>query len=260
MRYLTIIFLAVLVLLVGPPTAQSAIPVYRQTLEVASNGPIWGTAARPACWLTPELCKQLGYPQYTRVVSRRTAKAVVTRRTAKAVVTRTTRRSVVSRTTMKAYVTGYGYWDNTPAGSSAISNPVLHKVAGGVGTYSNPITVAVGHSLVNGKDILDVPQGNRFYVPNEQRYFIVEDTCGDGPRPQNGPCHSLAQADPGAQIWIDIWVGGAGGTQVTSDACESKLTGIHTIVKNPPSNYKVTPGSISGATCSAGFGEISRVR
>ena len=91
-------------------------------------------------------------------------------------------------------MTGYDYWDNTPPGSPVISNPVIHQVAGGTGTWQDPTTVAVGHSIINGQDILDWAAGTRFYIPNLRRYFIVEDTCGDGPDPQDEPCHDLSTA------------------------------------------------------------------
>ena len=41
-----------------------------------------------------------------------------------------------------AYLTGYSYWDNTPPGSSAIARPVVHRRAGGSGTYNDPVTIA----------------------------------------------------------------------------------------------------------------------
>jgi hypothetical protein len=157
-----------------------------------------------------------------------------------------------------AYTTGYGWWDNTPAGSSDISNPVIHSKAGGVGTWADPTTVAVGHSIINGVDKLDYPQGTRFYVPNVQKYFITEDTCGDGNTPQNGPCHNVTTADPGATVWIDLWVGGSSSTTHTqSNNCENALTANHTIIVNPSiQTYKVVTGDIvSGGTCKANYGE-----
>ena len=36
---------------------------------------------------------------------------------------------------LTAYATGYDIYDNTPPGSPVTSNPVLHQVAGGTGTY-----------------------------------------------------------------------------------------------------------------------------
>ena len=159
-------------------------------------------------------------------------------------------------TTIKAYITGYSWFDNTPAGSAAISNPVLHQTAGGTGTYADPITVAVGHSIIMGLDLLDWAQGTRFYIPNLRRYFIVEDTCGDGRTPQNGPCHNLAQADPGAQTWLDVWVGGKGGTSGGADRCMDKITAVHTVIVDPADGYPVVTGDIYRSSgCTTQYGD-----
>lgn len=155
----------------------------------------------------------------------------------------------------QAYLTGYSYWDNTPAGSAAISDPVLHTVAGGTGTYADPITIAVGHSIINGKDILDFPKGTRFYVPNLRRYFIVEDTCGDGRTPQNGPCHTGYPS--GASFWLDLWVGGGSVTSSAADTCMSNLTDIHLVIQNPASTYAVVTGEIATRCSQYGDGIVS---
>lgn len=143
----------------------------------------------------------------------------------------------------QAYLTGYSFWDNTPPGSADISNPVIHSKAGGTGTFNDPITIAVGHSIINGKDILDYPAGTKFYIPNLHRYAIVEDTCGDGNSPQNGPCHTGHQGHP----WLDIYVG-KGASKQASDACMDSITEVHTIIQNPIATYPVVTGDIS-ATC-----------
>lgn len=160
-----------------------------------------------------------------------------------------------AETSFTAYTTGYGWWDNTPAGSLDISNPVIHSQAGGVGTYADPITLAVGHVIRNGVDTLDFPAGTRWYIPNLRRYFIVEDTCGDGPTPQNGPCHSLAQADPGAQVWLDLFVDGSTMSHSASNACEDAITANHLAIENPASDYAVVAGPIASASCSNQFGD-----
>src|SRR6187399_1003059 len=89
-----------------------------------------------------------------------------------------------------AYLTGYTYWDNTPPGTAAISHPVIHTQAARTGTFNDPITLAVGHSMASGNDVIDIAPGVKFYMVSLQKYFIVEDTCGDGPHPENGPCHT----------------------------------------------------------------------
>ena len=154
-----------------------------------------------------------------------------------------------------AYITGYGWPDNTPAGN-AIAYPVIHSGAGGVGSYSDPITLAVGHSIINNVDIPDYPVGTKFYVPNLRKYFIVEDVCGDGATPQNGPCHSGYPS--GTTSWVDVWVGGQGVATSSVYACENAITGAHLIIKNPASTYLVVEGSIVTPTgaCSQQFGEL----
>ncbi len=153
------------------------------------------------------------------------------------------------------YNTGYGWPDNTPPGS-AISNPVIHTTnggtAGGVGTFQDPITLAVGHSITNGVDTLDFPSGTKFYIPALRRYFIVEDTCGDGNRPQDGPCHI---SDEPNTIQLDLWVGGQGSVKQSVDNCESKITGIRLAIQNPASNYTVVSGAIYNGACSQLYGD-----
>lgn len=171
---------------------------------------------------------------------------------------------------LPAYTTAYDFWDNTPPGSAEISDPVLHRTAGGKGTYTNPVTVAVGHSISAGHDVLDYARGTRFYVPNVRRYFLVEDTCGDGPKPQNGPCHRLDtpgnRAPKGAKLWIDLWAGGSKATRSQGEKCMSKITdgngAVHTVIINPRKDYVVVSGDLIGAggRCSAGYGNTAIVK
>lgn len=157
-------------------------------------------------------------------------------------------------TRLTAYVTGYGFPDNTPP-SAEISNPVIHSLAGGTGTYGDPITIAVGHSISGGKDTLDYAAGTRFYIPALRRYFIVEDTCGDGSSPQNGPCHTGYQG----HVWIDAWVGGTQkrGTSEASAVlnCEDTITDLHLVIVNPAANYAVVSGSVYSGSCFAPAGD-----
>lgn len=149
--------------------------------------------------------------------------------------------------TVTAYLTGYSYWDNTPPGSAGISHPVVHEEAGGTGTYADPVTVAVGHTIIGDRDELDWPAGTRFYVPSLRRYLVVEDTCGDGPRPQDGPCH--AGYPRGASTWLDVWVGGAGAPRSRSDACMRAITQVTRVIVDPEPGHPVSAGELTGGPC-----------
>jgi len=156
---------------------------------------------------------------------------------------------VVGELIPAAYTTGYTWFDNTPPGSTVISHPVLHSQAGGTGTYADPITLAVGHSLETGEDVLDYPAGTRFYLPHVRRYFISEDTCGDGPRPQDRGCHNLASAPSEARLWVDLYVGGAAGDdEAAVKACAGKVTDgdteLHKMIKDPASTHPVVAGPL----------------
>ncbi|MBT1004351.1 hypothetical protein KIH31_17330 [Paenarthrobacter sp. DKR-5] len=159
------------------------------------------------------------------------------------------------------YTTAYTWFDNTPPGSSSISYPVLHRTAGGTGTYGDPVTVAVGHSKASGKDVPDFSPGTRIYLPDVRRYFMVEDSCGDGPKPEDGPCHQGRNADgSGSTIWLDVWIGGEGGTAREARRCASRVTGpkgtMHTAVFNPARDFAVAPGKgvFHDGTCDVGYG------
>ncbi|WP_121253719.1 glycoside hydrolase family 6 protein [Nocardioides ferulae] len=153
-----------------------------------------------------------------------------------------------------AYLTGYTRFDNLPRGSRAISHPAVHRRAGGTGTYRDPITLAVGHTITGSGDdlrqVLDHRRGIRFYLPQLRRYFVVEDTCGDGLRPQRGPCHDLSTAPDGATTWLRLWVGsGPRARPAAVRACAATIThgdglALRTAVKRPPRGLPVVPGPL----------------
>ena len=147
--------------------------------------------------------------------------------------------------TKTVYLTGYSYWDNTPPGSAAIAHPVIRRKAGGTGTYDDPITIAVGHVKRGQRSTPDYRPGTRFYVEYLRKYAIVEDVCGDGPRPQNGPCHIGNKGYP----WLDIWVGGRNVNKQFVQRCMYNLTGFQRVIMNPRQGYPVEPGEISASGC-----------
>jgi hypothetical protein len=83
-----------------------------------------------------------------------------------------------------------------------------------------------------------------------RRYFIVEDTCGDGPKPQRGPCHDLDQAPKRATTWVDLWVRGKKGDRRRAvQRCASRITDgdghrLHTVVVHPRRGLPVVRGAL----------------
>lgn len=157
----------------------------------------------------------------------------------------TTLSSGRSEKAFSVYLTGYSYWDNTPPGSSAISKPVIHRRAGGTGKYSDPITIAVGHTIIGSRQTLDFKPGTKFYIKRLRKYAIVEDVCGDGRKPQNGPCHSGHKGYP----WLDIYVGGRKSKAGFSTNCARKITAVQQIIINPKPDYPVEVGEITETGC-----------
>jgi hypothetical protein len=146
---------------------------------------------------------------------------------------------------MSVYLTGYSYWDNTPPGSAAIARPIIHDVAGGTGTYDDPITLAVGHSINGWSHTMDYPAGTRFYFPRIRKYAIVEDLCGDGNSPQDGPCHIGKSGRP----WLDIYVDGQHAGSAEADACMYRITGFQTAYIHPAADRPVNPGPLTESGC-----------
>jgi hypothetical protein len=72
--------------------------------------------------------------------------------------------------TVQAFMTLYGYVDNSPSGTD-IAHPCIHSGAGGTGTYADPVTFAT--------DIKELPWCEIIYVPYMERYFIHEDECSE---------------------------------------------------------------------------------
>lgn len=125
------------------------------------------------------------------------------------------------------WLTGYSWQDNTPPGSSIVGEPVLHKEAGGQGTFADPLTVAVtGH-----EGDMDWQPGTKFYLPTVQRYVIVEDS-------------GAAKEPAGTDTHLDMWIGGEDGTKQATDDCENQLTGKVPAQLNPPDKLPVMAGSI----------------
>jgi hypothetical protein len=114
---------------------------------------------------------------------------------------------------VRATITFYGWPDNSPPGNR-IAHPIIHKHAGGDGTYCNPTTFATER-----RNNDRIPYGIKIYVPFLKQYFIREDLCtSSGPPTGSGSngCHGL---------WFDLWIGGNAKSNARSVVrCERRLT------------------------------------
>jgi hypothetical protein len=102
----------------------------------------------------------------------------------------------------------------------------VHKKAGGRGTYSDPITVAVPSES-------SFKPGTRFYLPSVKRYAIVED--------------SGASSSDGNHL--DLWVDGENGSESAVESCMDRLTGNATAEVNPPPGRPVIASPIFAGSC-----------
>ena len=109
---------------------------------------------------------------------------------------------------VEAYVTYYGWYDNTPPGCAT----AYSGCAGGTGTYQDPITFASYKK--------EFPVGTLVYYPTVEKYFRMGDACQEcradwtGKGPDGGPrLHHL-----------DLWIGGKGGNEFDVINCEDGLT------------------------------------
>jgi 3D (Asp-Asp-Asp) domain-containing protein len=131
-------------------------------------------------------------------------------------------------TTMPVYVTFYGWADNSPPGAaiaypSGGAYPTLHQVAGGTGTYADPITFAT--------DPTEFGPGTRVYVPFIQKYVVMEDSCGQ-----------CATDFTTRKFHIDIWMNSSASENASSlISCEDSWTRSQTDIElNPPATRSVT--------------------
>lgn len=124
-----------------------------------------------------------------------------------------------ARQTIQVQTTGYSYGDNQGGSNAKISAPVLHRTAGGDGTYANPVTLAVpGH----GGSGMQTPAGTRVYFSKYRFYGIVEDSG------------ATAKRDRRFDIWTD------GRNNPAASRCMDELTGTSAAILNPPPGEPVS--------------------
>lgn len=146
--------------------------------------------------------------------------------------------SFSNTTNVQAFMTLYGYADNSPPGTD-IAHPCIHTGAGGTGTYSDPITFAT--------DVSELGWCVVIYVPYMDRYFIHEDECSECDRDWN-QSHLYR---------FDMWAGGDAASLHQPERqellrCESNWTRGNsisdpdnpTVIVDPPPDLPVTTDPI----------------
>lgn len=139
---------------------------------------------------------------------------------------------------MNATITFYGYPDNDDGDGHYGTAVIAHRldwqgraryrkadgspVAGGRGTFEDPITAAASR---NNRHF---PPGTLVYIPSLQKYFFVEDEC----------------ATCSHERWLDLWMDSdEASDSVTVEARQSELTGDlelqKTVVIDPPAGLRV---------------------
>ncbi|OXV06412.1 hypothetical protein Egran_05820 [Elaphomyces granulatus] len=118
--------------------------------------------------------------------------------------------------------TYFGFPDNSPPGAAIAFEKCGHKLTGGTGTYTDPLTLSTANGELNMCEIV-----YSFYLRKYLRYENDCEACSNDWK--NGIWH------------VDIWVGSAtvnGGQDKIN--CEDSMTaGNQIILRNPPSDLPV---------------------
>jgi hypothetical protein len=111
----------------------------------------------------------------------------------------------------------YGWPDNTPP-SDQIAFPQIHQVAGGIGTYDDPVTFAT--------DSGEEPPGTIIYIPAYLKYAIMEDACAD--------CSNAWSSN--MTYWFKFWLASNGRSdpQAVFQCERAWARSMTTVEVNPP--------------------------
>ena len=159
----------------------------------------------------------------------------------------------------KAFLTAYGWPDNSPPGAVMATSwdeatyPAfggIHPLAGGTGTYDDPITFATTVVDTDADEPVGavVPWGTEIWVPKYEKYFIAEDVCYEcgvdfGGQGVTASGRLDAGQDGGpALVHFDLWFGGQDDVFADVIDCENQLTQysddgtpvLDDVIVNPP--------------------------
>jgi hypothetical protein len=118
--------------------------------------------------------------------------------------------------------TYFGFPDNSPPGAAIAFEQCGHKLAGGDGTYADPLTLSTASGELNMCEIV-----YSFFLRKYLRYENDCEACSDDWK--NGIRH------------VDIWVGSdtVNGGQDQINCEDSMTSGNQIILRNPPLDLPV---------------------
>ncbi|GAB2988085.1 hypothetical protein LWP59_08930 [Amycolatopsis acidiphila] len=123
-------------------------------------------------------------------------------------------------------VSFYSALDKNPLGSLLIAFPtILHGLAGGSGSYDDPVTFAAAPGVF--------APGTRIYLPDLRRYFVLEDLCASC-----GGTH------------IALWTGSSLDEGIRACAAWLGAQETRSYLIDPPAGLPVDPGPLyDGSHC-----------
>lgn len=156
--------------------------------------------------------------------------------------------SASSSKIVRAYITYYGWYDNTPPGCAT----AYSGCAKGKGTYKDPITFASYKK--------EFPVGTIVYYPTVEKYFVMGDECQECQADWTGK-----GPDGGPHLYhLDLWIGGKKGNEFDVINCEDGLTQgtpsgapiVTPLILNPPSNLPVSGEQLFNSSDNHCFGSM----
>ena len=125
-----------------------------------------------------------------------------------------------------AFITFFGWPDNSPSGNGIYFKKsqfpeTVHEVAGGVGTYQDPVTFASDPDLY--------PAGTKIYLPYLKKYAIMEDVCAG----------CVENWKNNGRIHVDIWMESGSTFESELSKCQGYWTRRKVEIEIDPPRGKV---------------------
>ncbi len=130
--------------------------------------------------------------------------------------------------------------------------PTVHDAVGGIGTFEDPITVAINSKNGSSGDVPDNPAyqiGEKFYIPRLHLYFVAEDSCNV----DSGNGSECTDANDSSKLHLDFFNGNITDQAYFSNEqnCENSYGGSTPVIADAGPGYPMPdqyPQGLQGAT------------